>query len=153
MPGLYSVRDFGAKGDGATKDTAAIQAAIEACARSGGGRVYFPNGKFLSGTITLRDNVTLSLDASAVLVGSPEAGDYSAKPFPARDLDVGGFEIWALIYADGAKNIGIEGPGLIDGNGKGFPPVKHAPDTAGSLRARAIFLGSSPIIVGSRWKW
>jgi hypothetical protein len=139
VPGVFNVRDFGAKGDGVTKDTAAIQAAIDAGTRAGGGLVVFPAGRFLSGTIVLKDHVTLHLSPSAVLLGSPEAADYVAKPFPARDLDVGGFEIWALVYADGAQHIGIEGTGTIDGNGKPFPPLKATPDVAGSVRPRAVF--------------
>jgi polygalacturonase len=140
VAGLFNVRDFGAKGDGVTKDTAAIQSTIDACSAAGGGLVYFPQGRFLSGTLTLKDNVTLHLSPNAILLGSPDAKDYTAKPFPARDLDVGGFEVWALVYADGTSNIGIEGLGTIDGNGKPFPPVKHAPDIAGSVRPRAVFL-------------
>jgi hypothetical protein len=140
FPGFFSVRDFGAKGDAVTKDTAAIQAAVEACARAGGGVVVFPPGRFLSGTITLKDNVTLHLAPSAVLLGSPEARDYPTKAFPARDLDIGGFDVWALVYADGARNIGIEGTGVIDGNGRPFPPLNHTPDVASSVRPRAVFL-------------
>jgi Glycosyl hydrolases family 28 len=141
-PQVYNVHDYHARGDGKTLDTAAIQAAIDACTRGGGGVVLFPAGRFLSGTITLKDNVTLHLSAAATLLGSQNPKDYVAKPFPARDLDVGGFEVWALIYADGAANIGLEGKGAIDGAGKPFPPTKHTPDIAGSVRPRAIFLKS-----------
>ncbi|MCY2976746.1 MAG: glycosyl hydrolase family 28-related protein [Planctomycetota bacterium] len=86
LPGVFNVRDFGAKGDGTTKDTLAIQATIDACSKSGGGTVYLPPGVFLSGTITLKDNVTLHLAHTAKLLGR---SDYPAKPFPARDLDIG----------------------------------------------------------------
>jgi len=140
LPGIFNVRDSGATGDGHTKDTAAIQAAIEACTRAGGGLVYFPAGRFLSGTIILKDNVTLCFSPSAELLGSTDPRDYVAMPFPARDLDVGGFEVWALIYAEGARNIGLEGKGTINGNGHPFPPAKHEPDAAGSMRPRAVFL-------------
>lgn len=140
VPGVYNVRDYGARGDGMTKDTTAVQAAIDACVQAGGGLVYFPTGRFLSGTITLKNHVTLHLSAGAVLLGSSDPGDYAARPFPARDLDVGGFEVWALVYAEGAQNIGIEGPGTIDANGGPFPPAKHSPDVAGSVRPRAVFL-------------
>jgi polygalacturonase len=55
-PAIFNVRDYRAAGDGKTLDSKAIQAAIDACAQSGGGAVYFPAGRFLSGTITLKDN-------------------------------------------------------------------------------------------------
>jgi len=139
---IFNIRDFGAKGDGDTRDTAAIQSAIDACSRGGGGLVLFPSGRFLSGTIVLRDHVTLHLSAAATLLGSTDQSDYPAKPFPARDLDIGGFDVWALVYADGANNIGIEGLGTIDGSGKAFPPLKKNPslDVASGPRPRAIFL-------------
>lgn len=142
IPGLFNIHDFGAKGDGTTRDTRAIQAAIDACTAAGGGVVFFPAGKFFSGTITLKDNVTLHLSAAATLYGSPDRADYPAKPFGSRDLDIGGFEIWTLIYALGAQNIAIEGRGTIDGNGKGFPPLpKIQPlDVASGPRPRGIFL-------------
>jgi len=60
-----SVRDFGAKGDGITLDTGAIQAAIDACTQLGGGTVFLPPGNYLTGTITLKDNVTLHVGPSA----------------------------------------------------------------------------------------
>ncbi|MBK7930946.1 MAG: hypothetical protein IPJ98_26770 [Bryobacterales bacterium] len=138
--GVFNVRDYRAQGDGKTLDTAAIQAAIDACAAQGGGVVFFPQGRFLSGTVELKSSVTLYLSPRGVLLGSPNPGDYKAKPFPARDLDVGGYEIWALVYAEGASHVGIAGPGTIDANGGPLPPVKHAPDVAGSVRPRALFL-------------
>ena len=138
---VWDIRDFRAQGDGKTLDTVALQAAIDACSQGGGGVVFFPKGSFLSGTLILKDGVTLHFSPGATLVGSPNISDYPSKPFPARDLDVGGFDIWALVYADGAKNIGIEGPGTIDGNGKPFPP-RDPPnlDIATGGRPRLLFL-------------
>lgn len=130
---VFNVRDYKAKGDGKALDTAAIQAAIDACARTGGGYVFFPKGGYLSGTIILKDNVTLYLSPQATLFGSQNIKDYPTRPFPARDLDVGGFDVCALVFADGAKNIGIEGKGTIDAQGKPFPPRT-------SPRPRMLFL-------------
>ena len=53
----FSVREHGATGDGTTLDTAALQRAIEACGKAGGGRVVFPPGKYLSGTLYMRTGV------------------------------------------------------------------------------------------------
>src|SRR3990170_3691595 len=58
---VYNIRDFGAKGDGKTLDTAALQAAIDACTRDGGGTVLVPSGTFVIGTTELKSNVTLHL--------------------------------------------------------------------------------------------
>ncbi|HVP49564.1 MAG TPA: glycosyl hydrolase family 28-related protein [Bryobacteraceae bacterium] len=70
------VHDFGAKGDGATKDTQAIQAAIDKVSSSGGGTVVLPPGKYVSGTIHLRSNLTLQIDQGAVLMFSPDDEDF-----------------------------------------------------------------------------
>src|SRR5688572_24047797 len=58
---IYNIRDFGAKGDGKTLDTIAIQKAIDACNKDQGGTVLVPAGKFVCGTIELKSNVTLQL--------------------------------------------------------------------------------------------
>ena len=69
---VCDVRDYGASGNGKTKDTQAIQKAIEACAQKGAGVVYFPPGSYLTGTITLRSNLTLHIEAGATLLASPD---------------------------------------------------------------------------------
>ena len=77
-------------------DSPAIQRAIDACTSSGGGVVYLQPGSYLCGTVVLKSNVTLYLEAGAVLLGSPNIDDY--KP-------------GHLIFASNAQNIGIAGPG------------------------------------------
>ena len=74
------VVDSGARGDGRTLDTAAIQKAIDDCSASGGGTVWFPAGRFLTGTLFLRGHVTLHLADGAVLLGSTRLEDYPAQP-------------------------------------------------------------------------
>src|SRR5215216_5748625 len=69
---VFNVRDHGAAGDGKTHDTAALNKAVEACAAAGGGQVLFPAGKYLTGTVHLKSNVTLLLDAGAEIVGTPD---------------------------------------------------------------------------------
>lgn len=100
------IKKFGAVGDGNTMDTAAIQKAIDAAAAVGGGRVLFPPGVYLSGSITLKSHVKLELDKSAVLLGSPCRADYRKVNF------------YGLILADNQEDIGISGGGVIDGQGK-----------------------------------
>jgi polygalacturonase len=111
----YNVRDFGAKGDGKTLDTVAIQKAIDACFNDKGGTVIFPAGDFVCGTIELKSNVTLHLSAKGRLLGSSKREDYSAgKGVPSGNGNI------VFIYAVNAENVSIEGRGTIDGNGTAF---------------------------------
>ena len=72
----FNVRDFGATGDGTTKDTRAFQKALDACAVSGGGEVVVPAGKYLIGSIQLGTHTTLRLEKDSILTGSPDLDDY-----------------------------------------------------------------------------
>ncbi|WP_341228422.1 glycoside hydrolase family 28 protein [uncultured Arcticibacterium sp.] len=114
--GTWDVYDYGAKGDGKTLDTEAIQKAIDLCHKAGGGRVYLHNGIFYSATIYLKSHVTLYVEAGATLLGSGDAEDYAntASDYPTYDGD---YTSKALIYAENVINITIEGRGTIDGNG------------------------------------
>jgi len=107
-------RTYGAKGDGTTKDTAAIQAAIDACEQKGGGTVVLTAGTYLSAPIVLKSNITLHLDQGATLLGSPDHADYPPKiEFRLPDAQ-------PLISATDAMNVSITGEGTIDGNGSSW---------------------------------
>jgi hypothetical protein len=112
---IYNVRDFGAKGDGTTLDTAAVQAAIDACNRDEGGTVLVPAGDFVVGTLELRSNITLHLATKGRLLGSPKPEDYHA----GNGIPPGNGNI-VLIGAADLENVTIEGNGTIDGNGLKF---------------------------------
>lgn len=101
----YNITDFGAKGDGITNNMQAIQRAIDQCSEQGGGVVVVPAGRFLTGSIRLKDNVHLWLDNNAVLLGSTRRDDYQKNRW------------YALILAKEVNNIAITGGGLIDGQG------------------------------------
>ncbi len=114
-----NVRDYGAKGDGVTKDTAAIQAAIDAAEKQGGGEVHIPPGRYISGTIRLKNNVTLYLEAGATLAESPDDADfdkYEELPFKSVSDNETTYFHYGLAVAEGVHNIGIVGQGTIDGN-------------------------------------
>jgi hypothetical protein len=112
----YNIRDFGAKGDGKSLDTAAVQAAVDACAKDQGGTVVVPAGTFVIGTIALKSNVTLFVAAAGKLLGSQNGADYhAAKRVPTSGDSTLGDGNWALIYAVGATNVSVQGPGTIEG--------------------------------------
>lgn len=120
-----NILDFGATKDTGKLSTQAINQAIEACAKAGGGRVIIPNGHFKSGTITLQNNVELFLERGAVLYASTDHRDFPRQRQPKyrSQKDPGGW--YALIYAEGASNIGISGFGTIDGQGARQVPRPH----------------------------
>jgi len=109
---VCDARTYGAKGDGATKDTLAIQAAVDDCAKAGGGTVKLSGGTFLTGPVLLKSHITLEIEKGAVLLGSPDRADYPMVTF-ARNQTV-----QPLVSAVNAKNVAIVGEGTIDGNGK-----------------------------------
>lgn len=119
----FDVCRFGASGNGHLDDTAGVQAAIDACARVGGGTVDFPAGIFVCGAVELRSHVTLHLAAGAILRASPDRTSFGERG--------------ALVFARGAENIAITGEGEIDGN----HPAFLAPDPKGGYVFVPTFLG------------
>ena len=107
--------DFGAVGDGQTLNTAALQAAIDACAARGGGTVYLPAGRYLTGALFFRDHITLHLDAGATLLGSQDPADYPI--ISNRWEGVEQLTYAPLLAGSGLENITITGRGTIDGQG------------------------------------
>ena len=114
--GIFNVKDLGAIGDGKTKDTQAIQKAVDAAGKAGGGTVFLPNGTYLSGTIRLKSNVTIHLDRGATLLGSTDIEDYT-KIWPAFKSFTDTYLCQSLIYAEDVENVAITGFGTIDGQG------------------------------------
>ena len=171
----HNIREYGATGDGKTLDTAAMQAAINACNKDQGGTVLVPAGVFVIGTVEMKSNVTLHIAAQGRLLGSADGKQYHAiDSIPLRgdttlrDGNVG------LIFAVNAENITIEGPGTIDGQGLQFhSPKRGVPPPSGrggshrpyhllfyrckNLRVRDIFLFDSAFhsvrIIESNFVW
>ena len=118
---VRSILDYGAKPDGKTLCTAAIQKAIDACADGGGGTVRFPTGTFLSGALRLRSKVALLLDEGAVLLGSRNREDYYGAPLDAAGREAEGRRAFRnLLHGEGLHDVAIRGTGTIDGNGDAF---------------------------------
>ncbi len=120
---FYNVVDYGAKGDGLTNNTKAINTAIEAAAKNGGGTVFFPAGEYLSFTIHLKSKITLHLDNGAVLIGDQEKNgvgyDLPEEDAWYKKFQDFGHSYWrnSLIYGDSLRDIAITGQGLIWGKG------------------------------------
>jgi len=148
---LYDVRDYGAKGDGKTLCITAIQKAIDECANAGGGVVYFPPGKFLSGTVYMRSAVTLQLDAGSTLLGSADLKNYPQT--------VSGFKSYtdnytdkSLIYGEDLERIAIIGRGIIDGQGGSFKgPYKVRPYIIRFIQCRNVTVKDVTIRNSPMW--
>jgi polygalacturonase len=123
-----NVRDFGATGDGQTKDTAVIQQALDRCGVLGGGEVVIPAGKYSSGSIFLRSNVTLRLEKDASLVGTADFADFAVSQVRWEGKWIQGH--LGLVSAIDADHIGIVGPGSLIGN----PALGGRPNAQNPLR-------------------
>ncbi|APU68161.1 rhamnogalacturonidase [Christiangramia flava] len=116
----YNIKDFGAAGDGTTLDTEAINKAITAAAKKGGGMVYFPTGTYLSYSIRLKSNIHLFLEAGSILkaAGKNDGGSYDAPGKGAgNEYQDYGHSYWrnSLIWGENLDNVTISGPGTILG--------------------------------------
>ncbi len=114
---FFNILDYGANGNGTTLCTQAIQKAVNACATSGGGTVYIPAGKYLSGAISLKSNVTLHVSDGATLLASTRFEDFPPiKPgWRVRSDDT---QRSSLITGIDLENIAITGRGTLNGQGK-----------------------------------
>src|SRR5690606_1349232 len=117
--GYYNVLDYGAVNDSSALVTEAVADAIAAAAEKGGGTVFFPAGKYLTGPIHLKSNITLHLDAGAILYFSDNF-DHYLPMVPSRWEGTDVINFSPLIYAHRAENIAITGRGHLDGNGKSW---------------------------------
>ena len=123
--GTYNVRHFGAVADGKSNDAGAINEAITACHAAGGGTVFVPSGVYATGSIHLKSNVTLAVDAGAVLQFSfPDAG---------------------LLIGEDLENVKIYGPGTLDGTGSTCIVLKHCKDV--EIRNLNVYRGGDAAVL------
>lgn len=127
----FNIREFGAKGDGVTLDTDALERAIRACAEAGGGTVVLPPGRYLTRPFNLTSSLNLHLETGATLLFTTDPADYSLPG--GRDR--------RCISAEGCHDVAVTGAGTIDGQGgawwpryvksyvppPGSPPLPHRP--------------------------
>lgn len=141
----YNVRDYGAKGDGKTLDHTAINQAIEAASKAGGGQVYLPAGTYLCGSIRMKSNIDLHLSAGAKILAAPaemKAYDES-EVFGAPEYQDGGHTYFhnSLIWAEGQHDVSITGRGMIDGEGL----TRRDTEKAGNVQGGSIGTGDKAI--------
>jgi polygalacturonase len=136
QPNWYNIRSYGAKGDGITTDTKAINEAIDVAAAAGGGTVYLPAGNYLSASIHLKSKITLRLEQGCTLIAS-ETGMDAPEPNPAggtyQDF---GHSHWhnSLIWGENLQDVAIIGPGKIWGKGL----TRNMPKTGQGNKAIAL---------------
>ena len=133
-----NVREYGAVGDGKTKDTTAIQKAVDTCAGKGGGTVWLEGGTFVTGPVLLKSNITLFVAKGAVLLGSPDMADFGMVEFARHQTRA------PLVSAVNAEHVTITGGGTIDGNGKVWWDYVRGAKDGGRARAMTI---------RGRWAW
>ncbi len=143
---VYNIINFGAKGDGRTVNTAAINEAIRQCNKNGGGTILVPAGIFVSGTIELLSNTNFHLEAGSVILGSKDTLDYKQNPNPLFDE---GYNRYGLIHADRSVNISITGEGEINGNGTYFMNGLDKPHLGHDFERKYTRQGNSFMKAGS----
>ena len=111
----YPASLFGIDASGTVLNTRSIQFGIDYISESGGGRLVFPTGKYLTGTLYIKSDVTIEIEEGAVLLGSVNPFDYDRQNIP---FDNNKATSTALIFSVNEKNIGITGKGVINGQGK-----------------------------------
>lgn len=111
---IHDVRELGARGENIASDTRVFQQAIDRCAEAGGGMVLVQHGRYRIGSLRLRSNVRLHLEAGSTIIGSPDPGDYARLcPTTSHHPQV----MHALFHADDEDDIAITGTGVIQGGG------------------------------------
>ncbi len=146
---VFSVREFGAKGDGKTLDTKAIQKAFDECEKAGGGTVRLPKGIYLSGAVWMKSKTTLVIEKGAILEGSKDLDDY-----PIKRIRFAGTEQKchaSLLNATNAHNITITGKGLVSGSGIGRSRKPTGPRVIEFIRCRDVLLENITVTNQARW--
>ena len=151
----YNVKQYGAKGDGRSLDSNAIQAAINDAYKNGGGIVEIPSGTYIIGTLILKDNVNLHLLAGTVLSGSPNINDYKEtdQKFESRTREL--YAKYFMIFAEDVKNVSITGKGIINGNGNQYfqesRPQNNRPFMIRLVNSQNITINGISLLESANW--
>ena len=150
---FINVCQYGVVGDGVTNNTQKIKEVIETAEKAGGGTIYFPPGKYVTGTVELKSNMTLYIDSGAVIVGSADPADY---PMITKETLKGynreGHS--GLIKAINAENVTVTGRGVIDGQGFNWwanPKNEHRPRAVQFIMCSDVLIENVKIINSAMW--
>jgi polygalacturonase len=121
----FSIRDYGAIGDGQTLNTAAFAKAIEACVKAGGGKVIVPAGLWLTGPIELQSNLNLVVERGALIQFTPDRSQYPIIQMKGSN----NYQVAPPVYGSRLKNVAITGEGILDGAGESWRPLKKSKAT------------------------
>jgi len=161
-PATYSVRDFGATGDGRSVDTAAVNKAIDAAAAAGGGTVLFPAGQYLCYSIRLKSHVSLFLDHAATIIaadqppaGQPGYDEFEPNQFGDLVYQDFGHSHWrnSLIWGEGLDDIAILGTGRIWGRGLLRNNIVSAGSCATNIAIDELAAGADPRVLQNNDLW
>lgn len=119
---VFNVRNYGAKGDGVSKDTDALEKALAACEASGGGRVVIPPGTYLTGPIHLRSRTDLHIETGAWVLFSRDHDDYPLVVTRYEGLEA--VRCRSLLWGENLEEVAITGGGVFDGQGETWRPAK-----------------------------
>ena len=151
--GFMNVLDYGVVNDGVTNNTQTIKAIIESAEKNGGGTIYFPPGKYLTGTIELKSDMTLFVDSGAYIMGSPDPADY---PMITKETLKGynreGHS--GLIKAMNAERVTVTGRGVIDGQGYHWwhnPKNEHRPRAIQFINCSNVLIEGITILNSAMW--
>jgi polygalacturonase len=153
--GTFNIRDFGATGDGVTSDTKAINEALDACGKAGGGQVLVPAGNYVCGTLHLRSHVQLFVATGATILGTTNLAEYQQPSIPDTMPEARWGE-WhrALIVGENLEDFGIAGEGTIDGR-RVFDPTgeehRRGPHTIVVVNCRGFSIRDISIVESSNY--
>lgn len=155
----FNIVNYGAVADGMTLNSAAINKAIDECAQKGGGTVLIPRGSFVTGPIIMKSNINLHLAKGALVIFS---SDFNQYPLVTSSFEgVAAARCQSPLVAENLENIAITGPGIMNGNGYYWRPVKkekltesqwknHQRDFGGVLTAdKKMWYSSEKALKGS----
>lgn len=152
---VYNIKKFGAKGNGETLDTKAIQEAIDKAYYEGGGTIEVPAGTYKIGSLFLKDNINLHLQSGAILLGSSELKDYKEiiSKYESRTNKL--YAKYFMIFAEGSKNISITGSGEINGDGvnnfKRIRPQNQRPNMIRFVNCQHISVNGISLMESANW--